>query len=260
MAWVISNWKGLVGGKKWVGVSWMRTHRAHTQALYTVTIKHTAHHTLPGNCLDIFIVETLTWKIQRLYHCDNPVPYSLMRLLWIKRNFVTLQKSFCSLHVSGARYNIGICVCRSFFYFKSGRKRWGLWVVLTVWEKRWLPLPLSIRVTMTGDGGENDFGFCSDAPLWRITLCCRVLAGPVSLACVTCTSRRVSHNNFVCACVCKCVRARERPCQWRICHACSLSRASQGSAALWLWSRRPFRGDVQDDAGSNKGWHPEHPF
>lgn len=132
-------------------------------------------------------------------------PGSLTRLLWIKRNFVTLQKSFCSLHVSGARYNIGICVCRSFFYFKSGRKKWGLWVVLAVWEKRWLPLPLSIRVTMTGDGGENDFGFCSDAPLWRITLCCRLLAGPVSLACVTCTSRRVSHNNFVCACVCKCV-------------------------------------------------------
>lgn len=122
MAWVISNWKGLVGGKKWVGVSWMRTHRAHTQALYTVTIKHTAHHTLPGNCLDIFIVETLTWKIQRLYHCDNPVPYSLMRLLWIKRNFVTLQKSFCSLHVSGARYNIGICVCRSFFISRVGER------------------------------------------------------------------------------------------------------------------------------------------
>lgn len=125
MAWVISNWKGLVGGKKWVGVSRMRTHRAHTQALYTVTIKHTAHHTLPGNCLDIFIAETLTWKIQRLYHCDNPVAHSLMRLLWIKRNFVTLQKSFCSLHVSGARYNIGICVCRSFFLFQEWEKEMG---------------------------------------------------------------------------------------------------------------------------------------
>lgn len=54
---------------------------------------------------------------------------------------------------------------------------------------------------MTGDGGENDFGFCSDAPLWRITQCCWLLAGPLSLACVTRASRRVSHNNFACVLV-----------------------------------------------------------
>lgn len=75
-----------------------------------------------------------------------------------------------------------------------------------------MPLLLSISVTMTGDGGENDFGFCSDALLWRITLCCRLLAGPVSLACVTRASRqwRVSHNNSACMRLYICVRVRVR--------------------------------------------------
>lgn len=55
---------------------------------------------------------------------------------------------------------------------------------------------LPITVTMTGDGGENDFSFCSDALRWRTSTCCLLLAGSVSLACDTCASRRVSHNKF----------------------------------------------------------------
>lgn len=55
---------------------------------------------------------------------------------------------------------------------------------------------LSITVTMTGDGGENDFSFRSDALLWRTLACCLLLAGSVSLACDTRPSRRVSHNKF----------------------------------------------------------------
>lgn len=46
---------GLLGGKNRVGV----TH-THTHTLYTVTNKDMAHHTLPVNCLEIFIVETMT--------------------------------------------------------------------------------------------------------------------------------------------------------------------------------------------------------
>lgn len=66
-----------------------------------------------------------------------------------------------------------------------------------------MPL-LSFSAALTGDGGENDFSFCSNAPLPllpRITRRCRLLAAAVSLACVTCAQRRVSDNNFVCACV-----------------------------------------------------------
>lgn len=96
-----------------------------------------------------------------------------------------------------------------------------------------MPL-LSFSAALTGDGGENDFSFCSDALLPRITRRCRLLAAAVSLACVTCAQRRVSDNNFVCVCVykcprvcpCVCVCAR---CHWRICHPCWLSRGSQRS-------------------------------
>lgn len=78
---------------------------------------------------------------------------------------------------------------------------------------RMIVLLLSITVTMTGDGGENDFSFPSDALLWRTLACRLLLAGSVSLACDTCASRRVSHNKF--AYVFACARARERI--WRPC-------------------------------------------
>lgn len=68
-----------------------------------------------------------------------------------------------------------------------------------------MPL-LSFSAALTGDGGENDFSFCSDALLPRITRRCRLLAAAVSLACVTCAQRRVSDNNFVCVSVYKCPR------------------------------------------------------
>lgn len=55
---------------------------------------------------------------------------------------------------------------------------------------------LSGTVTMTGDGGENDFSFRSDALRWRTSPRCLLLAESVSFACDTRASRRVSHNKF----------------------------------------------------------------
>lgn len=113
--------------------------------------------------------------------------------------------------------------------------------------------------TMTGDGGENDFSFCSDALLWRITLCCRLLAGPVSLAYVSHVPQGGCHiitlRPCVCTYVCVCVLF-----QWGICHPCSLNRGGQRTAVVSLWSWCPFRGAEQDGTGSNKGWHPWHSF
>ena len=79
MAWAISNWKGLLGGKNWVGVSHTDTH-THRHTLYIVTNKDRAHHTLPNNCQGIFIVETMTWEMCGLCRRDSAAPYCLVRL------------------------------------------------------------------------------------------------------------------------------------------------------------------------------------
>lgn len=154
-----------------------------------------------------------------------------------------------------------------FFFSRKNKKEThmekGFWALLTVWEKRWLPLLLSISVTMTGDGGENDFSFCGDALLWWITLCCRLLAGPVSLAYVSHVPQGGCHIITLCACVCTYVCVYVCVCvlfQWGICHPCSLNRGGQRTAVVSLWSWCPFRGAEQDGTGSNKGWHPWHSF
>lgn len=145
-------------------------------------------------------------KIQSLYHCCNPAAlweiWRIARLRPIQKQLSDLADEF--LFITCVRCHSqywNLCIGGSFFSSPEREKEKHLWFLPTVWERRWLPLLLSISVTMTGDGGENDFGFCSDALLWRITLRCRLLAGPVSLACVTRASRRVSHNNFVCMCL-----------------------------------------------------------
>lgn len=75
---------------------------------------------------------------------------------------MTLQTSSCSLCVPGARYNIEVCR----LYLKVPDR--GSYVDRFVSfpdcvGERLLPLLLSISETVTGDGGENDFGFCRDA-------------------------------------------------------------------------------------------------
>lgn len=75
-------------------------------------------------------------------------------------------------------------------------------ILLQCVGERMIALLLPITVTLTGDGGENDFSFRSDALLWRTSACCLLLAGSVSLACDTRASRRVSHNKFVCVYAC----------------------------------------------------------
>lgn len=163
------------------------------------------------------MVETVTWKIEfisLLQPCIlQPCTFS----------DVSLASSGLKSALWPCRWLFVHCMCRvpdtvlEFvrLFFKQEKDAYGEWFAspppLTVWEKRWLSLLLSIGVTMTGDGGENDFGFCSDALLRRIRPCCRLLAGPVSLACVTCASRRVSRNNFARLCLWMFVCARAVP-------------------------------------------------
>lgn len=92
---------------------------------------------------------------------------------------------------------------------------------------RMIVLLLSITVAMTGNRGENDFSFPSDALLWRTLACRLLLAGSVSLACNACASRRVSHNMF--AYVFVCARACER-----ICHPWCLRRGTYRNSVVLL--------------------------
>lgn len=115
-------------------------------------------------------------------------------------------------------------------YFIQGeeKKTWErFFILLQCVEGRMIALLPSITVTVTGDGGENDFSFPSDALLWRTLACCLLLAGSVSLACDTRASRRVSHNNFACGCMCVCA------CE-RICHPCCLRRETYRKTLVLL--------------------------
>lgn len=93
MAWVISNWEGFSQWKEPSGVSHGCPHtHTHTHGMtqthtyYTVTNKDMALNTLPVNCLEIFIAETLTWEIGSLYHSYSPdwslISSALKATLW----------------------------------------------------------------------------------------------------------------------------------------------------------------------------------